>query len=344
METFEVLEPGMFTTIQNLGRHGYQQYGIPVSGAMDTYALRVANILLGNEEGEACLEITLIGPQLKVLEDTVIAITGADLGPQLDKEPLPMWETVPVRRGSIISFKGLKSGSRAYLAVAGGIDVPEVLGSKSTYVKAQLGGIDGRPLRKGSRLRTGPVKSAEGLAGRKAPPGSIPRYNEEHELRVVLGPQDDYFTQEGIHTFLNSQYVVSIQADRMGYRLEGLRIAHKAGADIISDGIPLGAVQVPGDGLPIILMADRQTTGGYTKIATVITADIHKVAQAKPGDKIRFVRVSEGEAYVLFRQYEESIQNLRTQMKQPALATAHSAIFKVRVNGRLYEVEVEGID
>jgi len=314
MEIFEVIQPGPLTTVQDLGRYGYQQYGVPVSGAMDNYALRVANLLVGNNEGEACLEITLLGLQLRALKDTLVTITGADLSPTLNKSPLPMWEAVMVGCGDTISFPWPKRGCRSYLAVAGGIDVPKVMGSCSTHVKSRMGGLEGRPLHAGDRLKSSQAQPA--ILVRRLPPQYVPEYRDQSELRVILGPQDDYFTEEGIHTFLRSEYTISIKADRMGYRLEGPHIEHKARADIISDGIPLGAVQVPGDGLPIILLADRQTTGGYTKIAVVITADINKLAQAKPGDKVRFLQITEEEVHRSLKEYEQTIDTLKLWLQQ----------------------------
>ena len=315
MEVFEVIQPGLLTTIQDLGRQGYQRYGVPVSGAMDDYALRLGNLLVGNNEGEACLEITLLGLRLQALNDIVIAITGADLSPMLNNKPLPMWEAVTVHSGDTISFSWPKSGCRTYLAEGGGIDVPRVMGSAATYVKSQIGGLDGRSLRAGDCLRSGKPRPGV-LVRRSLPDQYIPEYKNQNELRVILGPQDDYFTQGGIHTFLHSEYTISTEMDRVGYRLHGPRIEHKAGADIVSDGIPLGAVQVPGDGLPIILLADRQTIGGYAKIATVITVDIPKLAQAKPEDKVRFLQTTEGEAHSALREYEQSIYTLRSLIQK----------------------------
>ncbi len=286
MEVFEVVRPGPLTTIQDLGRYGYQQYGVPPSGAADNYALRLGNLLVGNDETAACLEITLFGLQLRVLGDTIVAITGADLAAVLNNSSIPLWETVAVHQGDIISFPRLKSGCRAYLSVAGGIEVPRVMGSAATYTRARIGGLEGKALGTGNRLQT--VKSTPATAGRRVPSRYIPVYGHQTELRVILGPQDDRLTEHGVHTFLHSEYTVSPKADRMGYRLEGPPIQHNAGADIISDGIPLGAVQVPGDGLPIILLADRQTTTCYTKIATVISIDIPRLVQTKPGDKVGF--------------------------------------------------------
>jgi biotin-dependent carboxylase-like uncharacterized protein len=308
METFEVIQPGPMTTVQDLGRSGYQQYGVPASGAMDGYAYRIGNLLVGNDESAPSLEITLFGCRLRLRHDATVAITGADLAPTLNGNPVPMWETLPVKQGEILAFPRLKSGCRAYLAVAGGINVPKVMGSASTYTRAGIGGFQGRPLRAGDIIHTGQPAGSPRPA--RVPPKHIPAYVNQLELRVIPGPQDDYFTDEGIRTFLSSTYTVSAQADRMGYRLEGPRIQRRAKADIISDGIPLGAVQVPGDGLPIILLADRQTTGGYTKIATVISLDISRLAQAKPGDTATFRRIGEDEALKVLHDSEQGIRRL----------------------------------
>ena len=312
--TFKVIQSGLLTTVQDLGRYGYQQYGVPVSGAMDDYALRIANLLAGNNEGEACLEMTLLGPQLQVLADTVVAITGADLSPMLNNSSIPMWEAVVVGQGDTLSFPCPRRGCRSYLAVVGGIDVPRVMGSSSTYIKSHIGGFEGRALRAGDYLKGG--RARPGILGRGLPPQFIPEYRNQSELRVMLGPQDDHFTENGIHTFLHSEYTISMEADRVGYRLQGPWIEHKTGADIISDGIPFGAVQVPRDGLPIVLLADRHTTGGYTKIAVVITADIPKLAQAKPGDEMRFLQITEAEAQRSLREYEQTIYTVKHWIQQ----------------------------
>ena len=274
VEVIEVQEGGLFTTVQDLGRYGYQRYGVPVAGAVDLFALRVGNVLAGNEEGAAGLEITLAGPRLQFLADAVIAITGGDLDPRLDDEPAAMWQAVAAPRGAVLSFGKPRDGQRAYLAVAGGIDLPPVLGSRSTYTRSGLGGLEGRPLQAGDRLPTSGEGPAAQPAGRKLPREQVPSYGNSHVLRVVMGPQDDAFTQEGIRTFLSAEYTATHQSDRVGYRYQGPRIQHKGGADIISDGVPFGAVQVTGDGLPIVLLADRGTTGGYTKIAAVISVDL----------------------------------------------------------------------
>jgi len=308
---FEVIRPGLLTTVQDLGRVGYQAEGVPVAGAMDRFSLRIANILVGNPEEEAALEITVSGPRLKVACDGIVAVTGGDLGAILDGKAMPQWEAVPVKAGSVISFAGPRQGCRSYLAVAGGIAVPEIMGSKSTYLRGKFGGFNGRLLQAGDLLRTGPPRIKMEWAKR----GGVPRNllfpsGEPGEIRVVFGPQDDYFDKEAIRTFLSSEYLIKPESDRMGYRLEGPLVKPKE-ADIISDGIPLGAIQVPADGVPIILLADRQTTGGYPKIATVISPDIGKLAQAKPGDRLVFRQVSVEEANLLYCQQEKAIAQIK---------------------------------
>ncbi len=297
----QVRHPGILTTVQDRGRYGYQRYGVPVSGAMDQLALRAANLLVGNDQGAACLEMTVIGPTARLLADATVAVTGADLAASVDGRPLPRWEALEVEAGSELSFPEMRDGVRGYLAVAGGIDVPEALGSRSTYVKAGLGGLEGRALAEGD------VISAFDAAGpaRTAPAGfEAPAYGREHRLRVVMGPQYDAFGEEAVATLLGSEYTVSLDSDRVGYRLEGPPVSHETQPDIVSDGTPAGAVQIPGDGTPTVLLADRGTTGGYTKIATVIGADLDRLGQALPGQKVTFEAVGVTEAHRAMRETE----------------------------------------
>ncbi len=297
-----VVEPGPQTTVQDLGRPGYMRYGIPPSGPMDREAFLLANRLVGNSESAAALECTLRGPRLEVRIETVVAVTGAEMAFAVNGQPAPAWQAVRVRPGDLLSFGLVAAGCRAYLAAAGGIDVPPALGSRATYLRGRLGGVEGRALQKGDLLPLGnPTVALDALEGRRVRPELIPSYPQEVECRVILGPQDDRFTPEGIEAFLTGPYQVTPQADRMGYRLKGPRIAHRRGHDIISDGIPLGGIQVPGEGQPIVLLVDRQSTGGYTKIATVITPDIGRVGQTKPGHLIRFRRVGLAEAHALLQ-------------------------------------------
>ena len=301
MTAVDVLDGGLLTTVQDLGRVGCQQYGVPVSGAMDAWALRAANRLVGNEDGAAALEITLAGPALRFDGAGVIAVAGADLGARLDERPIAPWQSIDVPAGSELTFSGVRDGLRAYLAVAGGIDVPFVLGSRSTLATARLGGFMGRALAAGDRVPVGACAGAAFCAGWRLPRDMIPAYGHAHTVRVVMGPQDDAFTDEGIRSFLSGTYVLASQSDRVGCRLTGPRIAHRSGADIVSDGTAFGTVQVSGDGQPIVLMADRGTTGGYTKIATVASADLSRLAQAAPGDRVRFTRIGVDEAQAVLR-------------------------------------------
>lgn len=298
MSDLMVLDPGLLTTVQDLGRPGYQRVGIPPSGPVDRAALVAANRLVGNPDGAAGLELTLRGPRLEVRRDAVVAVTGAEMGFAVNGRDAPAWTAVWLRPGDVVSFRLATAGCRAYLAVAGGLDVPPALGSRATYLRGRLGGLDGRALAKGDAVPVGaPAVPLDALAGRAVPVARRPTYPAEVECRVLLGPQDDRFTAAGLAAFLEGPYDVTPQADRMGYRLRGPAIEHLRGHDIVSDGIPLGGIQVPGEGQPIVLLVDRQTTGGYTKIATVIGADIGRVGQTRPGQRVRFRRVSLAEAH-----------------------------------------------
>lgn len=289
--SIRVIQPGVQTTVQDLGRIGYQQFGVPVAGAMDPRSMKLANILLDNDPGEAVLEITVMGPQLAFDEANCIALTGGDLGATLDGKPLPRYQAVRVEAGQTLRFLGLRNGCRAYLAFAGGLDIAPVMGSRSTYLKAKIGGLNGRKLEAGDTLSfRAPKPVLDFMERRRCGIDFAPQ--KQYDLHVIPGPQDDYFTEEGLKTFFTEIYTVSAEFDRMGCRLEGAVVEHKDGGDIISDGIAFGAIQVPSAGKPIIMAADRQTTGGYTKIATVISADFRILGQLKGGDKIHFVPVT----------------------------------------------------
>ena len=341
MDVLEVLDGGILTTVQDLGRRGYQRYGVPQSGALDSYALRVGNLLVGNPEGAAGLEMTLAGPRLRLLADTVLAVTGADLQAHLNDAPFPPWLATPAPAGAILSFGDMARGMRAYLAVAGGVDVPPVMGSRSTYVRARLGGLEGRALRPGDLLPTAWEKPADRVEGRLLPDEGVPVPQLPFPvLRIVLGPHTDAFSPEGVHTFLDAAYTISPQSDRTGYRLQGPPVEHSGRADIVSEGVPLGAVQVAGDGMPMVLLADRGTTGGYTKLATVISVDLPLLAQATPGDVVTFQSVSLEEAHGLLREQEEFLGRLRDS---PPVVFARRS-FRVLVNGEEREVETSLVE
>jgi antagonist of KipI len=293
-----VQDPGPLTTVQDLGRPGHLRVGIPASGPMDRSAFQLANRLVGNPEGAAGLECTLIGARVEFTDERWVAVAGADMAPTLNGAPAPAWEAVRVRAGDVLRLGPARSGVRAYLAVAGGIETPPVLGSRATYVRGRLGGLDGRALRKGDRLPLGPPAEAR---ARRVRAEARPAYGGEPELAVVLGPQDDRFTAKGLAALFEGPYTMLPQNDRMGARLQGPFIEHTRGHDIVSDGVALGAIQVIGEGQPIVLLADRQSTGGYTKIGTICSFDIDRIAQVKPGGRLRFRRVTVAEAHAMLR-------------------------------------------
>jgi KipI family sensor histidine kinase inhibitor len=310
-QALEILRAGPLTTVQDRGRVGCQKFGVTVSGAMDEVALRVGNILVGNAQGAAALEISFLGPEIRIRADVALALTGAEVTAELEGRPVPWYQAFLARAGQTLDIRHCTRGMRAYLTAGGGIDVPVRLGSRSTSLAAGFGGTEGRPVRDGDVLSVGPiVGSPARWAGRSVPGTWRPTFASPQTIRVVLGPQDDAFTEAGRRTFLESTYEVTPSSDRMGCRLEGPAIEHSGGADIISDWIPLGGIQVPGNGKPIILLADRQTTGGYTKIATVIGPDIPKLAQVRPGDRVRFQALATAEAQAVARTLEGDLSKL----------------------------------
>ncbi|WP_029319016.1 biotin-dependent carboxyltransferase family protein, partial [Butyrivibrio sp. AE3004] len=290
--SIKILNPGAMTTVQDEGRFGYMDSGISESGAMDKNSYRKANYLVGNKKGEAVLEITLMGPELLFDKDTVFGYMGAEMDATLDDEIVSRGKAYMARKGQSLKLGFAKNGIRAYLAFAGGIDVPIVLGSRSTNIKCGIGGYKGRKLQAGDTLDIrDPGYSAlklRRILKRKATPS---KYSSEIQVRVIPGPQDDYFSENGLIDFFNTSYKVSTDIDRMGIRLDGKEVEANAPTDIVSDGITFGSIQVTSSGMPIILMADHQTTGGYAKIATVISEDLQFLAQARPGDVIRFKQV-----------------------------------------------------
>jgi KipI family sensor histidine kinase inhibitor len=293
----EVLDGGLMTTVQDLGRFGHRRFGIAWAGAMDAPALRAANLLLGNEEGAAGLECTAMGPALLFLAPTRLAVTGGDLGPVLHRDdlgpwPLPAGAAVLARAGNRLVFTGRRTGCRAYVALSGGIDVPLVLGSRATDMAAAFGGHQGRALRVGDRLALGTSRAERDRVAPIPPPQPGPP-----TLRVVLGPQDDHFTPASVAAFLSGEYAVTAASDRVGCRLDGPLLRHIRGGEIPSDGLVPGCVQVPPDGRPIVTMADGPTTGGYPKVATVIGPDLPVLAQVVGGEgHVRFSAVTVDEA------------------------------------------------
>ena len=318
MELFRVTKPGLFTTVQDLGRWGYQRLGVPISGAMDEYAFGAANLLVGNQLSDACLEITLIGPELEALHEAQIAVAGAGFPLTINGNLVSMWQTINIEKGDLITFAGsAQSGCRAYLAVKGGIDVPLVLGSKSTYARGGFGGNKGRALKTGDLIR-GLALEKSVKTKRIVPPKLVPCYDGEFSVDVVLGPQEDMFTVEGVETFLSSPYTVTPESDRMGYRLTGTPIQRKSTAELVTEALVKGSVQVPSNGQPIILMADAQTSGGYPKIATVCTPGASRLAQAKPNDKVHFNKISLSQAHTQYVEYKERLHQLENRLVEQA--------------------------
>ncbi|MFD1872585.1 biotin-dependent carboxyltransferase family protein [Hymenobacter bucti] len=330
--SLSILRPGLLTTVQDLGRPDYQHLGVVVSGALDAVALRVANLLVDNAQDAAGLEITLLGPTIRFEADYLIALTGADLSPTLDGQPLPPHRPVAVRAGTVLAFGAARAGCRAYLAVAGGLDVPLVLGSRATYLRAALGGWHGRALRAGDELLVGEptaagqqlwqaVASASLATGSAAPGWAAARWTPSPELclaprpqpiiRAVRGPEYEQFAAASQQAFWHEQFSITPAADRMGYRLRGPELRRETTAELLSSAVTFGTVQVPPGGQPIVLLADAQTTGGYPRLAQVITADFAALAQAAPGQALRFQEVSLAEAQTLYLAQEHRLRAMQ---------------------------------
>ena len=322
--TIRVRQPGLLTTVQDTGRFGKYDIGMPPSGAMDLFSYQIGNYLVGNEEGAAGLEITYWGPELEITEDAVIAITGAEMPPKINDEETATWEALKVESGDVLSFDYLKSGARSYLAVAGGIDVPEFLGSRSTYTLIGLGGHEGRALQEGDELKIGEAQDAEGRVGAALDEGQIPTYSKETELRVIIGLASYRITEEGMEEFLNTEWTVTPDADRVGYRYKGGEIefvereqpagAGAEQANVVDFGYPVGSIQVPGGVEPIVLLNDAVTGGGYATIGTVISADRDRLAQTKTNDKTRFRSVDLEETLEARKQRQQQIEEIRQSL------------------------------
>jgi antagonist of KipI len=309
---FKVVKPGLQTTVQDLGRNGFQAYGISPAGAMDSYSMEVANILVGNPSGEAVLEAALIGPQLEALNDLMLAVCGGDFSPTVDGKRVPMWKSILLRKGQVLSIGHCKLGARAYISISGGIDVPSVLDSKSTFVNGRFGGLEGRALQQGDILYGDP---AVRKPFKSVPPELLPSYKKEIRVRVILGPHHERFTERSLQQFLSEEYLLTTKSNRMGLQLKGTKLEHRHGPDIISDAVPLGGIQVPASGQPIILMADRQTTGGYTRIGTVISTDIPKLAQAVPDTIVKFSQTTLQEAQGLYLERRRLLKHMALNTK-----------------------------
>ncbi len=317
MHAIKVLSAGGYTSIQDMGRFGYQHMGIPVSGALDNFAFSIANLLVGNHENTAALEITIVGPSLEIRKEMNIALAGAEMGILVNGRPVDEWCSIHVKPGDIVDIGQVKAGCRAYLAVSGGFEVPKIMGSYSTYAGAGIGGFKGRQLKKDDELNTFEVPCKENKV--RMPEKLIPQYPEDIVVRAIPGPQDDFFDM-GIKTIFQHEYMVTAKADRMGYRLNGKTIPIKNGMpkSIISEPSVPGSIQIPPDEQPIILLLE-QTVGGYAKIATIISTDISIVAQATPGDSIQFEQIDINTAHNLVAENKkkmESIKDILTPLRE----------------------------
>lgn len=322
--SISVLAPGLLTTVQDLGRFGYQPSGVVRGGALDAEALRLANLLVGNPEEWAGLELTLRGPTLRLAADALLALTGADLAASIGGRPVPRGRPVAVRAGATLAFGASPAPGRAWLAVAGGVAVPPVLGSRSTYLRAALGGLEGRALQTGDVLPTGEwpaishrlfaqLAPAETTGWAAAPwhaAAPTPRPGAELVLRALAGPEYEQFTPASQRAFWAEAFTVTTEADRMGGRLRGPALVRPEATELLSSAVTAGTVQVPGGGQPLVLLADCQTTGGYPRLAQVISADLGQLAQALPGARLRFRRVALAEAQALYLAREERLRAL----------------------------------
>ncbi|MGN0521273.1 MAG: biotin-dependent carboxyltransferase family protein [Eubacterium sp.] len=306
--SFKIISAGMLSTVQDLGRFGVMKTGFTQSGAMDTYSMQIANRLVGNCKGCAVIEMTVAGITAEFNDACIIALSGGDFSPALNGNPIKNNKAYNIKKGDVLKCPYAKSGVRCYLAVSGGIKVPWVLGSRSTNIKSQIGGYFGRKLQAGDVIETDCCNLPLDDISKCEIPSA--QYCDEITVRAISGPQDFMFTDEDIKLFYSQKYKVTQQADRMGIRLEGNALKSKNGMDIISDGIVLGSVQVSANGQPIVLMADHQTTGGYAKIATVISCDIPLLAQAKPNDTVKFKQVTVKQAQLAAKKQRRYIESL----------------------------------
>ncbi len=342
MNNIEILQPGLLTTVQDDGRWGYQKYGMPVAGAMDQLSLNIANLLVGNDPNEAVLEATMMGPRIKFNTEEIISITGANMDPKVNDRKIPMWQSIKLAPGDILSFGASKDGLRTYIAFNKCLDIPVIMNSKSTFLRGEIGGHEGRSLKAGDIIELEAKEPSN--TGSKLSSKYIAKYEDENKIRVVLGPQNDHFDQENIDKFFQSTYTITTESDRMGYRLDGPKIEHIDGPDIISDGISFGSVQVPGHGSPIIMMADRQTTGGYTKIGTVITPDLSILAQMKPNTKIKFENISIEESQKEYLNYKKKLEEIRDDIEGNKFEYLSKKQYRLNIDSQEFVVDIVEIE
>ena len=320
----KVIKAGLQTTVQDRGRIGFYEIGMPPSGAMDQYSYTVANLLVGNAAHAAALEITYLGPELEFGSDTRISLTGGYLPPKINGQAVPMWETLEVKAGDVLSFDFVKSGARVYLAVEGGIDVPVIMNSRSTYTLIGIGGFQGRPLAAGDVVHTADMKEKDVPVGSKISDADISVFSKSHEIRVIVGLCSYRLTDESKETFLHTEWTVTPEANRIGYRHRGERLqfvereqpfgAGSNPSNVTDLGYPIGSIQVPDGVEPIVLLHDAVTGGGYATIATVISTDLNRMGQIKTNDKVRFVAVSLEEALQARRETQAKLSRFAASL------------------------------
>ncbi len=323
----KVLNPGLSTTVQDLGRFGHYHIGLPPSGPMDTFSHSAANLLVGNDINAATLEMTYVGGQYEFSDPGVIAITGADMEPRLNRELIPMWESITVKPGDVLSFTLLKAGARCYLAIHGGVDVPLVMGSRSTYALCSIGGFQGRPLAVGDEIPWGnPAAQGSTPIKRKMPSQWRPHYSTTSEVRVVVGLCSYKVTPDSLNEFFSTEWVVTPEANRVGYRHRGIHLnfversqpfgAGSNPSNVVDLGYPIGSIQVPDGVEPIVLLKDAVTGGGYTTIGTVISPDLDIIGQSRTNSKIHFRRVELEQALEARKTYQMRWQRLHTLLEE----------------------------
>lgn len=317
----KVLSPGLQTTVQDQGRIGYYEVGMPPSGAMDKYSFKASNLLVGNKENAAVLEITYMGPSLEFTQDAKIAMTGGELPPKINGQPVPMWETLAVKTGDVLSFDFIKQGARVYLAAAGGFDIPLIMESRSTYTLCGIGGYEGRPLLAGDELKIGNDLEFYVPVGTRMSDDLIPKFAKTTDIRVVLGLCSYRLTEESKDRFFSIDWTVTPEANRVGYRFKGERLkfvereqpfgAGSNPSNVVDLGYPIGSIQVPDGVEPIALLNDAVTGGGYATICTIISTDLDKMAQIKTNEKVKFKRVTIDEALEARREYQEKLDKIK---------------------------------
>jgi len=318
----KIINPGIYVSVQDKGRNGYFEMAMPPSGAMDEYSFIAANLLVGNEENAACLEVTYLGPTIEFQEDYTIAITGGEMPPKINGERIPMWQSVQVKTGDILSFDFITKGARTYIAISGGIDVPVVMGARSTYTSIGIGGYKGRPLKEGDVLES--RIGNHDHVHKELPSSYIPNFKTDYEINVVLGMCSYRFTEDSIKDFFECEWKVTPEADRVGYRLKGIQLQFKereqpfgAGSNpsnIVDSGYPIGSIQIPNGTEPIVLLRDGVTCGGFVTLGTVVSSDLNTMGQIKTGETIKFNQVSMEEALTIRKNYQSRVNQLKNYL------------------------------